>query len=94
MQLVQASLLLRVGTVEQAEPLDRVGVDWRFISLRLINEDVDYDDHFPPGYEAGHTAGLKLLRVAAQARAEYGRGTIGVPVSGHRHPGLRHCRQR
>lgn len=52
-------------------------VDWRFISLRLINEDVDYDDHFPPGYEAGHTAGLKLLRVAARARAEYGRGTLG-----------------
>ena len=44
-------------------------VDWRFISLRIINADVDYDAHFPPGYEAGHTAGLRLLRVAARVRA-------------------------
>jgi len=48
-------------------------VDWRFISLRLINAEVDYDAHFPPEYEAGHTAGLRLLRVAARARAEHGR---------------------
>ena len=48
-------------------------VDWRFISLRLINAHVDYDAHFPPEYEAGHTAGLRLLRVAARARAEHGR---------------------
>jgi len=47
-------------------------VDWRFISLRLINSHIDYDAHFPPGYEAGHTAGLRLLRVAARARAEHG----------------------
>jgi len=47
-------------------------VDWRFISLRLINEHIDYDAHFPPEYEAGHTAGLRLLRVAARARHEHG----------------------
>jgi len=47
-------------------------VDWRFISLRLINSHVDYDAHFPPEYEAGHTAGLRLLRVAARVRAEHG----------------------
>lgn len=47
-------------------------VDWRFISLRLVNADVDYDAQFPPEYEAGHTAGLRLLRVAARARAEHG----------------------
>jgi 2-hydroxychromene-2-carboxylate isomerase len=52
-------------------------VDWRFISLRLINAAVDYDSHFPPGYEAGHTAGLKLLRVAARVRADYGRDRVG-----------------
>jgi hypothetical protein len=52
-------------------------VDWRFISLRLINADVDYDSHFPPGYDAGHTAGLKLLRVAARTRAEHGREAVG-----------------
>ena len=47
-------------------------VDWRFISLRLINSEIDYDAHFPPEYEAGHTAGLRLLRVAAKVRAEHG----------------------
>lgn len=52
-------------------------VDWRFISLRLINSGVDYDSHFPDGYDAGHTAGLRLLRVAARARAEHGRPAIG-----------------
>jgi hypothetical protein len=52
-------------------------VDWRFISLRLLNADVDYDAQFPPEYEAGHTAGLRLLRVAARARAEHGREVVG-----------------
>lgn len=47
-------------------------VDWRFISLRQINEHIDYDAHFPPEYEAGHTAGLRLLRVVARAREEHG----------------------
>ena len=54
-------------------------VDWRFISLRMINADVDYDSHFPAGYAAGHTAGLRLLRVAARTRAEHGRpGEAGI----------------
>jgi len=52
-------------------------VDWRFISLRLLNANVDYDAQFPPEYEAGHTAGLRLLRVAARARAEHGREVVG-----------------
>jgi 2-hydroxychromene-2-carboxylate isomerase len=52
-------------------------VDWRFISLRLLNAHIDYDAHFPPEYEAGHTAGLRLLRMAARTRAEHGRSAIG-----------------
>jgi 2-hydroxychromene-2-carboxylate isomerase len=52
-------------------------VDWRFISLRLLNAHIDYDEHFPPGYEAGHRAGLRLLRMAARIRAEYGRDAVG-----------------
>ncbi|ANH37272.1 hypothetical protein I601_0826 [Nocardioides dokdonensis FR1436] len=47
-------------------------VEWRFISLRLLNGHLDYDTHFPPEYEAGHTAGLHLLRVCARARDEHG----------------------
>ncbi len=54
-------------------------VDWRFISLRKINKDVDYDAEFPADYEQGHTAGLRLLRVAASIRAEHGR-EIMVPL--------------
>jgi hypothetical protein len=52
-------------------------VDWRFISLRLLNSAIDYDSHFPVGYEVGHTAGLRLLRVAARVRNEHGRGAVG-----------------
>ncbi|UPW08519.1 hypothetical protein M1C59_21095 [Gordonia terrae] len=52
-------------------------VDWRFISLRLLNAHVDYDAQFPPEYEAGHTAGLRLLRAAASIRRDHGRTAIG-----------------
>ncbi len=52
-------------------------VDWRFISLRILNADVDYAAQFPDYYEAGHTAGLRLLRVAARVRAEHGRDAVG-----------------
>lgn len=52
-------------------------VDWRFISLRIINSHIDYAAHFPPDYEDGHTAGLRLLRVAARVRAEHGREAVG-----------------
>ncbi len=47
-------------------------VEWRFISLRLLNAHIDYDAHFPPEYEAGHTAGLRMLRVCAHVRDEAG----------------------
>ena len=52
-------------------------VDWRFIALRLLNARVDYAAHFPPEYEEGHTAGLRLLRVAARTRAEHGPAAVG-----------------
>ena len=52
-------------------------VDWRFISLRILNANIDYATHFPAYYEDGHTAGLRLLRVAARVRAEHGRDAVG-----------------
>jgi hypothetical protein len=52
-------------------------VDWRFISLRILNSHIDYATHFPPNYDEGHTAGLRLLRVAARVRAERGREAVG-----------------
>lgn len=51
-------------------------VDWRFISLRILNAHIDYAAHFPPNYEEGHTAGLRLLRVAARVRTEHGREAV------------------
>ncbi len=51
-------------------------VEWKFISLRLVNADVDYATHFPHGYERSHSAGLSLLRVAAAAREHA--GPVGV----------------
>jgi 2-hydroxychromene-2-carboxylate isomerase len=53
-------------------------VDWRLISLRQLNARIDYAAHFPPGYEAGHTAGLRLLRVAARTRQTLGREAVGT----------------
>lgn len=52
-------------------------VDWRFISLRLLNAHLDYATPCPPEYQAGHTAGLRLLRVAARTREEHGRPAVG-----------------
>ena len=58
--------------VRQVRAQRGLSVEWRFISLRLLNARVDYDAQFPPGYEAGHTAGLRMLRVVARTRAELG----------------------
>jgi 2-hydroxychromene-2-carboxylate isomerase len=52
-------------------------VEWRTISLRVLNAHLDYDAHFPPEYAAGHTAGLRLLRVVHAARAEHGPEVVG-----------------
>jgi len=63
--------------VRQVAALRALDVEWRFISLRLINAAVDYGTHFPAGYERSHSAGLELLRVAAAVRAERGPGAVG-----------------
>jgi hypothetical protein len=53
-------------------------VDWRFISLRLLNSHKDYAKDFPAGYPEGHGSGLKLLRVAAAIRASGDRDRMGA----------------
>lgn len=47
-------------------------VRWRCISLRLLNREKDYAADFPPEYEQGHTAGLRILRVVAAVRQAHG----------------------
>ena len=59
-----------VTNVCEERPLD---VDWKFICLRIVNEDKDYEKDFRPGYERGHTRGLELLRAAAAVREHAGR---------------------
>ena len=63
--------------VRLVQPQRDLTVEWRTISLRLLNAHIDYDAHFPPEYEAGHTAGLRLLRVVHAARAERGPEVAG-----------------
>lgn len=54
----------------------RFRVDWRFISLRFLNEHRDYAE-FPANYMTLHTMGQRMLRVAAAVRAERGRDPMG-----------------
>lgn len=51
--------------VEEVAQLRDFTVDWKFISLSVLNEDKDYATDFAPGYVASHSSGLKLLRVLA-----------------------------
>ena len=57
--------------VEVARQQD-LTVDWRFISLRLLNAGKNYATDFPAGYPEIHGSGQKLLRVAAAIRAAEG----------------------
>src|SRR5688500_7532787 len=50
----------------------RLEIDWRFISLRFVNQDRDYAAEFPEGYLRTHTEGLRLLRAAAAVRRSAG----------------------
>jgi 2-hydroxychromene-2-carboxylate isomerase len=52
-------------------------VDWRFISLRILNEGKDYERDFPPGYATLHGKGLRMLRVAAAVRERHGAEAMG-----------------
>jgi 2-hydroxychromene-2-carboxylate isomerase len=60
--------------VQEQRGLD---VDWRFIALRVVNEDRDYERDFPARYTEVHGLGLRLLRVAAAVREDHGRARIG-----------------
>lgn len=63
--------------IDRVATLRGLDVEWRFISLRMINRERDYARDFPPGYVDGHTRGLELLRVAAAARDAEGSAAVG-----------------
>lgn len=51
------------------------GVTWRFISLRMINEEIGYGPDSEPWREA-HAAGSRVLRAAAYAREKAGNEAV------------------
>lgn len=61
-----------VKEVQRARGLE---VEWRLLSLRLLNED-GYGDK-PPEYPAVHRRGLEMLRVCAAVREAEGAGGLG-----------------
>lgn len=69
--------------VEKVAAQTNYEVDWRFISLRILNKEKDYATEFPPEYEFGHTAGLRMLRVAAAIREEMGRKPLASLVTAY-----------
>lgn len=54
-----------------------VEIDWRFISLAIVNVDTDYST-FPPAYPDLHRLGTRMLRIAAAARDEGGNDAVGA----------------
>jgi 2-hydroxychromene-2-carboxylate isomerase len=65
---------LTVEVVRQRE----LDVDWRFICLRMVNEDRHYEHEFPPGYVNAHTAGQRMLRIAAATRQDGGNEAVSA----------------
>jgi len=54
-----------------------ITVDWRFISLKLVNADKGYAPDVRERYEKVHGLGYSLLRVAAATRDKEGPDRIG-----------------
>lgn len=64
--------------VVEVQQLRHYDVQWKFISLKFLNEDkMDYAK-MPEGYKEVHAAGTNGLRVAARARAEQGNDAAGT----------------
>jgi 2-hydroxychromene-2-carboxylate isomerase len=54
-----------------------ITVDWRFISLKLVNADKGYAPEVRERYEKVHGLGFSLLRVAASVRETDGPARVG-----------------
>lgn len=63
-----------VREVQAQRPLD---VDWRFIALKIVNEDKGYSPELVERYTKVHGMGYTLLNVAAAVREKHGREPLG-----------------
>lgn len=62
--------------VAEVQQLRSYDVQWKFISLKFLNEEkMDYSK-MPEGYKEIHASGTMGLRVAARARAEQGNDAV------------------
>jgi 2-hydroxychromene-2-carboxylate isomerase len=63
--------------VSEVKQLRDYDVEWRFISLAVVNESL-VADWYTPEYKAGHRAGLHGLRVADAVRSADGNDAVGA----------------
>lgn len=64
--------------VRQVQDLRGLDVEWRLVSLALLNEeDAEVYEGQPDDYRETHLRGLELLRVCAAARDEHGPDVVG-----------------
>ena len=63
--------------LRQVQRLEGLDVGWRFISLKMVNEDAGYDG-MPEDYPAVHAQGTRMLRVLAAAREQAGNEAVGA----------------
>jgi 2-hydroxychromene-2-carboxylate isomerase len=62
--------------VAEVQELRNYTVSWKFISLKILNQDkMDYAS-MPAGYKDVHAAGTSCLRVAAKARSAAGNDAV------------------
>lgn len=62
--------------VSEVQKLRSYDVTWRFISLRMINEEIGYNESSEV-LRQSHFIGTQILRTAALARAEEGNEAVG-----------------
>ena len=62
--------------VSEVQKLRSYDVTWRFISLRMINEEIGYNASSEV-HRQSHFIGTQILRAAALARAEEGNEAVG-----------------
>ncbi|MEI6743182.1 MAG: DsbA family protein [bacterium] len=62
--------------VDEVQKLRSYDVTWRFISLRMINEEIGYTESTEV-HRQSHFVGTQIMRAAALARAEEGNEAVG-----------------